>query len=148
MSSFHRCMRKNKDDSNRIIEKDKWCSWPTTSPFWKKAEDLSFKIRTRSQEQKQELVKRSDFNRYCRRIGQEDQKMARSRRLRTVLYEGIRSLFCPSLAMLSYILIFIVNNGNILTDGRRYRKKPELKCKIYINLNKVQRFHRKNSVFY
>ena len=25
MSSFHGCMRKNKDGSNRIIEKNKWC---------------------------------------------------------------------------------------------------------------------------
>ena len=52
--------------------------------------------------------------------------MARGRRLRTIFYEGIRSLFCPSLAMLFYVLIFIVNNGNILTDGRRYRKKPRI----------------------
>ena len=74
MSSFHRCMRKSKVGSNRIIKKDKWCLWPTTSPFWKKAEDVSFKIRTRSQEQKQELVKRSDFNRYCRKRGREDIK--------------------------------------------------------------------------
>ena len=37
MSSFHRCMRKSKVGSNRIIKKDKWCLWPTTSPFWKKS---------------------------------------------------------------------------------------------------------------
>ena len=72
--SFHESMCKNKDCSNRIIEKNKWCLWPTTSPFWKKTEDVSFKIRTRSQEQKQELVKTSEFNRYCRRIGREDIK--------------------------------------------------------------------------
>ena len=43
MSSFHGCIRKNKDGSNRIIEKRKWCLWPTTSPFWKKAVDVPFK---------------------------------------------------------------------------------------------------------
>ena len=43
MSSFHGCMCKNKDGSNRITEKNKWCLWPTTSPFWKKTEDVSFK---------------------------------------------------------------------------------------------------------
>ena len=46
MSSFHGCMCKNKDGSNR----------------------------TCSQEQKQELVKRSDFNRYCWKRGREDIK--------------------------------------------------------------------------
>ena len=74
MSSLHGCMRKNKDGSNRIIEKNKWCLWPTTSPFWEKMEDVSFKIRTRSQEQEQELVNKSEFNRYCRRRGREDIK--------------------------------------------------------------------------
>ena len=73
MSSFHGCMRKNKDGSNRIIEKNKWCLYPTTIPFWKKAEGVPFKIRTRSQELKQ-LVKRSKFNRYCRKRGREDIK--------------------------------------------------------------------------
>ena len=74
MSSFHGCLRKNRDGTNRIIEKNKSCLWPTSSPFWKKTSDVCFKIRTRSQEQKQELVKRSDFNRYCRKRGREDIK--------------------------------------------------------------------------
>ena len=74
MSSFHGCMRKNKDGSNRITEKNRWYLWPTTIPFWKKAEDVPFKIRTRSQELNQELVKRSKFNRYCRKRGREDIK--------------------------------------------------------------------------
>ena len=33
MSSFHGCMRKNKDGSNRITEKNRWYLWPTTIPF-------------------------------------------------------------------------------------------------------------------
>ena len=48
MSSFHSCMHKNKDGSNRIIEKGKWCLSPTTSPFWKKAVDVPFKVSTRA----------------------------------------------------------------------------------------------------
>ena len=72
MSSFHGCMRKNKDGSNRIIEKGKECLCPTISPFWKKAVDVLFKVSTRSQENKKELVKRADFNRYCRRKSRED----------------------------------------------------------------------------
>ena len=39
-----------------------------------KTADVSFKIRTRSQEQKQEIVKKSEFDRYCRRRGREDIK--------------------------------------------------------------------------
>ena len=72
MSSLHGCMRKNKDGSNRIIEKGKRCLCPTTSPFWKKAVDVLFKVRTPTKENKKELVKRADFNRFCRQRGRED----------------------------------------------------------------------------
>ena len=74
MSSFHGGMQKNKDGSNRIIEKGKRCLCPTVSPFWKKTVDVSFKVSTRSQEYKKELVKRADFNRYCRQRGRNDIK--------------------------------------------------------------------------
>ena len=72
MSSLHGCMRKNKDGSNRIIEKGKRCLCPTTSPFWKKAVDVLFKVSTPAKENKKELVKRADFNRFCRQRGRED----------------------------------------------------------------------------
>ena len=74
MSTFHGCMAKNKDGTNRIIEKNHICFCPTSAPFWKKIADVNFKVRTGSQEQKQDLVKRKDFNRYCRRQGREDIK--------------------------------------------------------------------------
>ena len=38
----------------------------------KKAENVPFKIRTHSQELNQELVKRFEFNRYCRKRDRED----------------------------------------------------------------------------
>ena len=72
MSSLHGCMRKNKDGSNRIIEKGKRFLCPTTSPFWKKAVDVLFKVSTRAKENKKELVKRADFNHFCRQRGRED----------------------------------------------------------------------------
>ena len=65
-------MNKNKDCSNRIIEKGKECLCLTASPFWKKAVGVSFKVSTLSQENKKELVKRADFNRYCRQRGRKD----------------------------------------------------------------------------
>ena len=72
MSSFHGCIPKNKDGSNRIVEKGKRCLCPTTSPFWKKTVDVPFQVSTRSQENKKELVKRADFNGHCRQRGRED----------------------------------------------------------------------------
>ena len=72
MSSLHGCMRKNKDGSNRIIEKGKRCLCPTTSPFWKKVVDVLFKVSTPAKENKKELVKRADFNRFCRQRGRKD----------------------------------------------------------------------------
>ena len=74
MSSFHGWMQKNKDGSNRIIEKGKRCLCPTVSPFWKKTVDVPFEVSTRWQEYKKELVKRADFNRYCRQRGRNDIK--------------------------------------------------------------------------
>ena len=47
MSSFHGWMQKNKDGSNRIIEKGKRCLCPTVSPFWKKTVDVPSEVSTR-----------------------------------------------------------------------------------------------------
>ena len=74
MKTFHGCLRRNKDGTNRIIEKGKRCLWPTSFPFWKKIENTPEEIRTCSQEHKQKLVKRADFNRYCTRRGRENIK--------------------------------------------------------------------------
>ena len=74
MKTFHGCLRKNRDSTNRIIEKGKRCLWPTSFPYRKKIEDTPKEICTHSQEHKQELVKRADFNRYCRHRGRENIK--------------------------------------------------------------------------
>ena len=71
---FHGCMNKNNDDTNRIIEKNFTCLYPTNVPFWKRARDVDFCVRTRSQEARQDAVKLQDFNRYCRYTGREDIK--------------------------------------------------------------------------
>ena len=91
----------------------------------KKIEDTPEGICTRSQEQKQELVKRADFNRYFRLRGRKNIK----RWLKvddSEFYERIRLFFSYSLALAGIFIIFIVNNGNIFTDGRRYRKQPRI----------------------
>ena len=66
---FHRCCRKNQDGTNRIIGKGKRCLTPTSYPFWKRIEDIPIGIRTRSQEQKQKLSNRGQYNRYLRQNG-------------------------------------------------------------------------------
>lgn len=69
---FHGCMNKNNDGTNRIIEKNFTCFCPTNMPFWKRARDVDFCVRTCSQDTRQDVVKRQDFNRYCRYKGHED----------------------------------------------------------------------------
>ena len=58
---YHGCFRKNQDDTNKIIEKNERCLFPTCQPFWKQIEDIPARVRTRSQEQNQTLVKRGDL---------------------------------------------------------------------------------------
>ena len=69
---FQGCMNKNNDGTNRIIEKNFTCFCPTNMPFWKRARDVDFCVRTCSQDTRQDVVKRQDFNRYCRYKGHED----------------------------------------------------------------------------
>ena len=86
--------------------------FPTSKPFWKRIEDISRGPRTRSQEQHQKLVKKEEFD--------------QGRRLRSICYERIRQILRCSLIGIGTLIIFIVNNGNILTDGHRYRKRPKI----------------------
>ena len=57
---FHGCFTKNRDGTNRIIEKGKTCLFPTNNPFWKYPEDTSSRVKTRSQEKNQKLVKKEN----------------------------------------------------------------------------------------
>ena len=71
---FHGSMNKNNDGTNRIIEKIFLCLYPTNVPFWKRARDVGFCVRTHSQEARQDAVKLQGFNRYCRYRDREDIK--------------------------------------------------------------------------
>ena len=44
------------------------------------------------------------------------------RRRRNTYFERILS----ARLIVAFLILFIVNNGNILTDGRRYRKRPNI----------------------
>ena len=55
---FDGCTDKNNDDTNRVIEKNHICFWPTSQFYWKRVRDVdSLGVRTRPQELKQEKVK-------------------------------------------------------------------------------------------
>ena len=71
---FHGSMNKNNDGTNRIIEKNFTCLYPTNVPFWKRARHVGFCVRTHSQEARQDAVKLQGFNRYCRYRDREDIK--------------------------------------------------------------------------
>ena len=49
--------------------------------------------------------------------------MAGGRKFRISFFKRIR-YFLRYMLIIGVIILLIVNNGNILTDGRRYRKRP------------------------
>ena len=65
---YHSCLNKNKDGSNRPIEKGDRCCTPINCPFWKQVWDVPNDVRTRSQEKKQKKVTVDGFNKYFRNI--------------------------------------------------------------------------------
>ena len=50
--------------------------------------------------------------------------MVRSRQFRSSYFERIERILSGALIGVGFLVVFIVNNRNILTDGRRYRKRP------------------------
>ena len=49
--------------------------------------------------------------------------MVRSRRFRSSYIKRIGRILRGALIGVGFLIVFIVNNGNILTDGRRYRRR-------------------------
>ena len=47
---YHGCFSKNRDGTNKLIEKGKICITPTNNPLWKYPEDVPSGVKTRSQE--------------------------------------------------------------------------------------------------
>ena len=50
--------------------------------------------------------------------------MVRSGRFRSSYFKRIGQILRGALIGVGFLILFIVNNGNILTDGRRCRKRP------------------------
>ena len=53
-------------------------------------------------------------------------EMVGSRRIRSTLFKRIRQILFSAIIGVGTLIIFIANNSNILTDGRRYRKQPKI----------------------
>ena len=45
------------------------------------------------------------------------------------MFKRIRQILCCAIIGVGKLIIFIVNSGNILTDGRRYKKRPNVNVK-------------------
>ena len=70
---YHGCANKNAGGTNRVIEKNHICFWPTNQPYWKKIRDVENDgVKICSQELVKEKLKWQDFKRYCRFRGRED----------------------------------------------------------------------------
>ena len=55
---------KNKDGTNRLIEKGKTCVCPTNKLFWNYPEDVSSGVKTRVQEKNQKKISTTLFDKY------------------------------------------------------------------------------------
>ena len=118
---FHGCFTKNKDGTNQIIDQGEQCLTPTSRPFWKYPEDISGSVRNRSQEKKQKKITKREFDKYLKK---RYSKMARGGPFKSSYFSRIRYILCC--AVIGFLIVFIVNNENILTDGCRYRKRPKM----------------------
>ena len=62
------CLNKNKDGSNRLIEKGDKCFRLISEPFWKQPWDVPDGVRTSAQEKEQKKVNIGYFNKYFQNI--------------------------------------------------------------------------------
>ena len=57
---YHGCWSIYEDGTRKLISKNFLCKYPTDDPFWKKPEDVNFKIKTRAQKRKIQKPYRED----------------------------------------------------------------------------------------
>ena len=114
---YHGCFTKNKDGTNRLIEKSKICICPIDKPFWKYPEDVSSGVKTRAQKN-QKKISATLFDNYFKQ--KDIQRWLEADDSELVFFKRIGQYIC------STMIFFWVNNRNILTDGGRYRKRPRI----------------------
>ena len=107
---YHGCMTKNKDCLNRLIGPGEKCLVPTDECFWKDPRDIrSCMVKTRSCTRTEPTVSIKDYHTISLYTSETmDQSMGAWYRTKEQLI--------VLLLFLVFIILFIINNGNILTD--------------------------------
>ena len=110
---YHGCMKKNADGSNKLIGPGQKFFVPTADCFQKNPSDVKHcKVKTRSHTKKEPTVSIKDYDNLFQTEGT-DQSMDTQNKFRRQLI---------LLFVVFFLVLFIVNNGNILTDGINERK--------------------------
>ena len=67
---YHGCYGVYKDGTRKLITgKCSKCRYPTNDPFWMKAEEVNFKIKTRAQKEKLEMADKNEvFNYFIKTV--------------------------------------------------------------------------------
>ena len=131
---FHGRFIKIADGTNKIIGNNEACLTPSSRPFWKYIEDITDGVRTRSQHKRQKLATRHKFETYFHKKNEEDmgesdsekKTMGKSSRFGSSCFKSIRS-FLRYLVRFLIVIFAIVNNGNLLADGRDERRNLQKK---------------------
>ena len=115
--------------TNRLIACGDKCITPTDQLFWKK--DVGSGVRTRSQEKEQKKVTQRQFEKYFKQ--KDIQRWLDSLKdgsinsdLELVILEDNWRYILTRTLIIGLIILSIVNNQNILTDSRRYRRRPKI----------------------
>ena len=124
---FHGCFNKNRGGTNRLIAPGQKCITSTSKPFWKFPQDITSGVRACSQEQKQKKVTRTQFKKYFQE--KDIEKRLNFSENFGINFKQLMNIFI-FVRLVGFLIFNIVNNGNILTDGRRYRRPriEMLKC--------------------
>ena len=64
VKNYHGCFTRNKDGTNKLIEKGKSCICPTNSPLWKYPEEADGYVKAHSQERNKQKVTIKEFDQY------------------------------------------------------------------------------------
>ena len=124
---YHKCFTKDRDGTNKLIQKGKACITPTSNPFWKYPEDVHSGVRTYLQEKNQKKLKVETTTNTLKIYIYSNIfiyiYMVRSGRFRSSYIKRLGRILRSALINAGFLILFIVNNGNILTDGCRYRRR-------------------------
>ena len=122
---YHGCMTKNTDGSNRLIGPGKKCLVQTDECFWKDPRDIrSCMVKTRSCTRTEPTVSMKDYHTVSLYTSETmDQSM-------DAWYRTTEQLIVL-LLFLVFIILFIINNGNILTDRTNERNILKENTMIY-----------------